>query len=68
MKIKKSIQLVYTKEALTNLVIGNAADAGFSVKATDVIFQNKRSRKSDFKSIVITQAEEILRDVEKKED
>ena len=57
MEIKRSV--VYTKEEMINLIIGNMADAGYSVNAKDVKFAQKRGRSSDFHHLEIKNATEL---------
>ena len=53
MEIEKNVRIVYTKEALIDLVVANVIDAGYAVNPKNIKFLNKRGHKSDFKTIVI---------------
>lgn len=67
MEIEKSVKIVYTKEALIDLVIANAAQEGYVIEPKAVKFLNKRNSKSDFKTIVVNELTEKEVETEKEE-
>ena len=59
MEVEKNVRIVYTKEALIDMVVENAAQAGYSVDRKNVKFVDKRGNKSNFKNIVATELTEM---------